>query len=107
MSCAVVSRAALGRLARKDILRGNGAALLGDDGIGLIVGTTEARISAINVGPELRDAVPGGKGGDIDEMHRDGPRQLNVELLTTVHLFIKTYCQVTVFRQQLIAVSSG
>ena len=61
MSCAVVSRAALGRLRRcgkpDTRLRGDGAALLGDDRIGLVVGTTVARIAAINVGPELGDAV--------------------------------------------------
>jgi hypothetical protein len=44
------------------------AALLRDDGILLLVGTALPRIVAINVRPELRDAVPGSEGREVDEM---------------------------------------
>ena len=71
MSCAVVSRAALGRFALSDILGSYGTGLLGDDRVVLVVGTAKAGISAVNVRPELGDAVSGGERGDIDEMHRN------------------------------------
>src|SRR5262249_44762240 len=62
------------------------AALLGHIPGLLVVGTALPGITAIDVGPELRDAIPGGEGGEVDEMHRHGFGKLDVELVPTVDL---------------------
>src|SRR4029077_14688458 len=67
-------------------LGGDGAALLGDDRVGLVVGTALAGIAAINVRPELGDAVAAGEGREIEEMHPPRSRELHVDLLAAVGL---------------------
>src|SRR5262249_19200139 len=65
---------------------GDGTALLSDDGVLLVVGTALPGVATINVGSELRDAVPGGESGEIDEMHWHGLGELDVELVPAVDL---------------------
>ena len=67
-------------------LGGDGAALLSDDGILLVVGTTLPRIAAIDVRPELRDPIPGGESREVDEMHGHGLGKPHVELLAAIDL---------------------
>jgi hypothetical protein len=64
----------------------DGAALLRDDGVLLVVGTAEARVATVEVGPELRDAVRAREGGEVDEMHRHGLGKLHVDLLAAIDL---------------------
>ena len=66
--------------------RRDGAALLRNDRVLLVVRIAEGRVAAIDVGPELGEAGGGGKRREIDEMHGHGSGELDVELLAAVDL---------------------